>query len=284
MKDSSGALIILLAVSALLLALFALSVYLPRILKKHERDSEHNKLTTVMGAFDVLGNEIKALKEQLIIKERLAALGEVSAGIAHEFRNPMGVIAGYAKLLMKSFDENDDRRHSVQGILNEIVEMNAVMEELLNFSKSVPIRKSDIAAADLLQNVLKGFGEDEAGITVSCNGNITVRGDETTLRQAVKNLVRNALEAGEGVSVHVEKGSLAGRKGVFILVTDKGKGIPPDELNKIFKPFYTTKEKGTGIGLSLVQKIVMAHGGSVSAESVEGNGSTFRIFLPEEGM
>ena len=93
-------------------------------------------MNTLMGAFSALGGEINSLKEQLIMKERLAALGEVSAGIAHEFRNPMGVIAGYAKLLLKGLEDADDRKVIVQAILNEIEEMNRVMEELLKFSKA----------------------------------------------------------------------------------------------------------------------------------------------------
>jgi signal transduction histidine kinase len=284
MRDSSGILFILFSIFVVLIALFALVVSLPRILKKKEKEKEYSELNTVMGAFNVLGSEIKSLKEQLIIKERLAALGEVSAGIAHEFRNPMGVIAGYAKLLLKSFDEHDDRRDSAQGILNEIEEMNTVMEELLKFSKSAPLHKTNIDASGLLSSVLKSTGDDEARITVSCDEKIMLQGDETTLRQALKNLVHNALDAGDRVSVHVEKGSLSGRKGVFIFVKDNGKGIPATDMQKIFQPFYTTKEKGTGIGLALVQKIAMAHEGSVNAKSTEGEGSTFNLFLPEETL
>src|SRR5208337_2708790 len=103
---------------------------LPRLFRKKTQKAEPIEMDTVMGAFSALGGEISSLKEQLIMRERLAALGEVATGIAHEFRNPMGVIAGYAKLLLKGLEDSDNRKEIVQAILNEIEEMNRVMEEL----------------------------------------------------------------------------------------------------------------------------------------------------------
>ena len=236
-----------------------------------------------MGAFTTLGGEIKSLKEQLVMKERLAALGEVSAGIAHEFRNPMGVIAGYARLLLKGLDDTDNRKEIVQAILNEIEEMNRVMEELLKFSKSEPLNKTDIEVVSFVTDIVNSMGNTASEIKFSPCGPVLIKGDKTLLRQAVKNLLQNAVHAGDKIRIDIEKADSstgAGKDGVSIAIKDNGKGIPGTDFNKIFMPFYTTKSSGAGIGLALVHKIALAHGGTTSVNSKEGKGSTFRLFLP----
>lgn len=282
MKAGPDILIIFLTASVFLILLFIVAIFLPRLLKKDEAKTESAELSTVINAFHALGDEIKSLKEQLVIKERLAALGEVSAGIAHEFRNPMGVIAGYTKLLLKSFDENDQRREIVQGILKEIEDMNRVMEELLKFSRSEPIKKADINLTKCIKDVIQGMGEASKRIDFWCSDNVVIKGDETLLKQAIKNLVHNAIDAGDRVWIDVEKGVSLNKDGVFIVVRDNGAGVSVKNMDKIFMPFYTTKDKGSGIGLALVQKIATEHGGNVSVESRDGEGSTFSVFLPND--
>ncbi|MDI6727734.1 MAG: ATP-binding protein [Thermodesulfovibrionales bacterium] len=291
MKAGPDSLIVFLAASIFLILLFIVAIFLPRLLKKEEAKKESAEINTVVNAFRALGDEIKSLKEQLVIKERLAALGEVSAGIAHEFRNPMGVIAGYAKLLLKSLDENDNRREIVQGILNEIEDMNCVMEELLKFSRSEPIKKIDINLTTSIKDVIQSMGDSADKIDFSLLDDVSIKGDETLLKQAIKNLVHNAIDAGERVWIDVKRGAWAERQslgtesqkdGVYITIRDNGKGIADRDVDRIFMPFYTTKEKGSGIGLALVQKIVMGHGGNITVESKEGEGSTFRVFLPKD--
>ncbi|MEW6740478.1 MAG: two-component system sensor histidine kinase NtrB [Nitrospirota bacterium] len=282
MKAGPDILIIFLTASIFLILLFIVAIFLPRLLKKEEAKKESAEINTVVNAFRALGDEIKSLKEQLVIKERLAALGEVSAGIAHEFRNPMGVIAGYTKLLLKSLDENDNRREIVQGILNEIEDMNRVMEELLKFSRSEPIKKIDINLTTSIKDVIQSMGDSADKIDFSLLDDVSIKGDETLLKQAIKNLAHNAIDAGDSVWIDVEKGVSLNKEGVFIVVRDNGAGIPVNDVDRIFMPFYTTKDKGSGIGLALVQKIVTEHGGNISVESREGEGSTFRVFLPKE--
>ncbi len=280
MRSYPETLIVLLAASFVLIVLFFLAVYLPRLFKKKTLEAEPVEMNMLMGAFSALGGEINSLKEQLIIKERLAALGEVSAGIAHEFRNPMGVIAGYAKLLLKGLEDADERKEIVQAILNEIEEMNRVMEELLKFSKSEPINMMDIDLVSFISDIVKGMGQTACEIKFSPCGPVSIKGDMTLLRQALKNLLQNAVHAGDKIRIDIEQTDLSGRQGVSIAIKDNGKGMPETDFNKIFMPFYTTKSRGTGIGLALVQKIALVHGGSVSVNSKEGKGSTFRLFLP----
>lgn len=288
MKAYPDTLLIFLSASVFLILLLAVLVFLPRLIRK--KDSTRERITetdSVIGAFHALGNEIQSLKEQLIVRERLAAIGEVSAGIAHEFRNPMGVIAGYAKLLSKSFEDSDSRKEIARGILKEIEEMNIVMEDLLQFSKPGLLKKTDINLTGTITDMLKGFGDEAAcNIDISSGDSIVIKADETLLKQALKNLIRNALDAGDPalktVWINIERGSSSGKEGVFIFIKDNGRGIAESDINKIFMPFYTTKERGAGIGLALVQKIAMGHGGNVSVESREGEGSTFRLFLPND--
>ncbi|MBI5212492.1 MAG: hypothetical protein HY957_03855 [Nitrospirae bacterium] len=287
MKAYPDTLLIFLSASVFLILLLAVLVFLPRLIRKKDSTKERTTETdSVIGAFHALGSEIQSLKEQLIIKERLAALGEVSAGIAHEFRNPMGVIAGYAKLLSKSFEDSDSRKEIARGILREIEEMNLVMEELLQFSKPGSIKKTDVNLTNSIKDIIQETDEAAHGIDFPSGENLVVRADETLLKQALKNLIRNALDAGDPalkkVWINIERGSSSGKDGVFIFIKDNVKGIAETDIDKIFMPFYTTKERGAGIGLALVQKIAMGHGGNVSVESREGEGSTFRMFLPLE--
>lgn len=255
-------------------------VFLPKLLRKKEPPpARRTEVDVIADSFQMLGNELKSLKEQLIMKERLATLGEISAGIAHEFRNPMGVIMGYAKLLLKDLDENDGRRETVLAIIREIDGMNRVMDELLKFSKSEPLNKTEV---DLTRMVFEAVKEciRPSDTFFESEGIFVIKGDETLLKQAVKNLLNNALYAGQKATVDLKDVLLSGKKGVFIEVSDNGMGIAAENMKKVFSPFYSTKTDGLGIGLSLVQKIVMAHGGSVDVSSVEGQGSSFRIFLP----
>jgi len=262
-----------------LLAVFV--VLLPKLLKKKEEQPASTVQSDMIAdSFQMLGNELKSLKEQLVLKERLASLGEISAGIAHEFRNPMGVIMGYAKLLLKDLDEGDARREIVQSIIKEIDGMNRVMDELLKFSKAEPLNKTTIDLARLAGDVAMETARPE-DISCKSSGAVLVNGDETLLKQAIKNLLNNALYAARHATVVVAEGQQSGKKGAYLEVSDDGKGISSDHLKKVFQPFYSTKPDGLGIGLSLVQKIVMAHGGSVDVSSIEGQGSTFRIFLPK---
>jgi signal transduction histidine kinase len=265
----------------LIAILLVIVVFLPKLLNKREKSAPSGYDTDMLAeSFSMLGNELKSLKEQLIMKERLATLGEVSAGIAHELRNPMAVILGYSKLLLREMEGEDTRRETVQAIIRELDTMNRVMEELLKFSKSEPLNKVEFDAAEMIRNAIRESAKPEA-IGFACEKGRTVKGDETLLRQAIKNLLNNAIDAGSGVEVRLREGDLSGKKGIFIEVSDNGAGMSAEQIKKIFSPFYSTKESGLGIGLSLVQKIALAHGSPVEVSSIEGKGSRFRLFLVE---
>jgi len=223
--------------------------------------------------------DIKALQAQVELKHRLSQLGEMSAGISHELRNSMSVIAGYAKLLARKVEP--DAQPTVDSISSEITNMDKIISELLAFAKPSVLSREKVDLSSLLKETLRSAVADRDSIKslVRVEDSVTVEADEVLLRQALTNLFNNAAEAmPEGGSIEVELNRLYSKAGISI--KDTGSGIPENIIQKIFLPFYTTKEKGIGFGLALVQKIIVSHGGSIEVESKEGEGATFRIALP----
>ncbi len=223
--------------------------------------------------------DIKALRTQVELKERLSQLGEMSAGISHEFRNSMSVISGYANLLGKKLDPSNNA--AVDAILLEVRNMDVIISELLAFAKPTVLNTASVDLNDLVNKTVLAVVGDNKKIKVLINavGNVYVKADEVLLKQALANLFMNAAESmPEGGRLEVTTGSVSDK--VIITVKDTGHGMPEDIKSKIFLPFYTTKEKGIGLGLALVQKIIVSHGGSIDAESKCGKGTTFIITLP----
>lgn len=283
MKNAPELFVTFLLFTLLLVLILATVITILRFLKKREEKPVHIGMEQFTDAFKSLGGEINILKEQLLLKDRLAAMGEVSAGIAHQLRNPMAVIAGYSKLLLKSLDENDKRRDMLIAILKEVEEMNKVMEELFRLSRHEQINKTEIDILELIKKVAHSMAANSIKINFDETINLKIRGDDTLITQAIKNLVQNALDAGGEVWIKAFEGSLFGKQGVFMNILDKGKGIPKEDINKIFMPFFTTKADGVGIGLAMAHKIITAHEGNIAVDSMEGRGTVFKVFLPGSG-
>lgn len=229
---------------------------------------------------------VKDLEEQLRLKDSLATVGELTAGIAHEFRNGLATIHGYSKL----FDLNtlpETQRKYVEGIRAEAESLGQVVTNFLNFARpaqltltSVDLRAVCERAADETRADARSLGGD-----VEVRGEFDViQGDEVLLRQAFSNLLRNALEACAGSSVppriviqsEIDRAQKASR----ISVDDSGSGIDPALRERIFRPFFTNKRNGTGLGLALVQKIIVFHNGRIIATSSPLGGASFHITLP----
>jgi len=225
--------------------------------------------------------DIKQLQAQVELKQRLSQLGEMSAGIAHELRNSMSVISGYAGLLSRKVDS--EGKPTVQFIMTEIQHMNRIISELLSFAKPTDLSMGRVHLNGLIGKIADSAAEDHQRVTiaVSGEGEIYVNGDELLLGQAVSNVVINAIEAmPEGGTIDIELRKIHDR--AEIEIRDSGIGIPEDIRQKIFLPFYTTKEEGIGFGLALVQKIIVSHGGTIEVNSREGEGAAFVISLPAE--
>ena len=224
------------------------------------------------------------LEERLRLKETLAQLGELTAGIAHEFRNGLATIHGYGKLIDPSAVPPQYKPY-IEGIRQETVALGEVVTNFLNFARPTQL---SLATHDLAA-VVERAGDDLRHEIQQVGGEIVVTGqfgrvdaDDVLLRQAFSNLLRNAIEAcqGTGVVPHVRvEGSLeAGQARVS--VHDNGPGVDPSARDRIFRPFFTTKKTGTGLGLALVQKIVVTHNGRVTAGSSPSGGACFQVTLP----
>ena len=244
------------------------------------RDEENRTIGQILIFTDL--THLKAIESQMELRSRLSSLGEISAGIAHELRNPMGVIAGYTKLLSKKVDNS--LKSTVDAISKEIIAMDRIIYDFLSFAKPAELNISDIEFKSIIENCVATVISGRANISLNLdiNGLPIIKGDGVLLRQAFTNLIQNAFEAmPQGGKLAIKASTSTGTTGDFldVSISDTGHGIAEDMLNKIFLPFFTTKEKGTGLGLAIVHKIVISHGGGIFVESGD-KGTTFRIRLP----
>ena len=240
------------------------------------KDSARNIIGQILVFTDL--TELKAFQSQMELRERLANLGEMSAGIAHELRNPMAVISGYTKILMKKVDEG--ARPAVEAISREVGVMDRIISDFLSFARPTELVLSDVDLGELIRGCVQAVDDPSTGLRVVVDeqGELPlIRADEVLLRQSVTNLVQNAIEAmPEGGEVRI---GLRLDEAVHLFVSDAGHGMAEGIRDRIFLPFYTTKERGTGLGLSIVHKVVVSHGGTIDVESSE-KGTTFTINLP----
>jgi two-component system, NtrC family, sensor histidine kinase HydH len=242
----------------------------------------------ISGALCLMSDltEITALQKQIRWKENLAALGEMSAGIAHEFKNALATISGYAQMI-GSEAKSGDIHDSAERILDQTRSLAHVVTEFLRFAKPLEICYETVPMQTVVERVTAELHDVFPECEIGCEGNfVDLPGDEALLRQALLNLMRNAAESVRGsgkparVSVSGTMEELAGRKWQRICVADNGPGIPDHDLPKIFLPFYTTKSEGTGLGLAVVQKVALQHGGSIEARNRQGGGAEFLLWLP----
>ena len=230
--------------------------------------------------------ELSALQKQIRWKESLAALGEMSAGIAHEFKNALATISGYAQMIRSELQPGETR-DSAERILDQTRSLTHVVTEFLRFAKPLEICYETVPMQTLIERVAEELHESVPQCRVEWQGKFEeLPGDEALIRQALLNLTRNAAEAArEGgnspqVIIAGTIEDLGGRKWQRLCVADNGPGIPEQDLQKIFLPFYTTKSEGTGLGLAVVQKVALQHGGSIEARNRQGGGAEFLLWLP----
>ncbi len=241
------------------------------------RNAADEKIGLILVFSDL--TDIKALQGQVELKKRLTQLGEMSAGIAHELRNPMSVIAGYAKLLNKKAEASD--KTIVNAILTEIDHMDRIIAEFLAFAKPTDLNKTSLDLSEMIRETVASVigNNKEIRFLIKSERPVSVMADEILLRQAIRNLFINAVEAmPEGGDIEVELNYSHDK--VELSIRDSGHGISENTKHKIFLPFYTLKEKGIGLGLAIAQKVIVSHGGSIEVDSKEGEGATFRITLP----
>jgi signal transduction histidine kinase len=234
-------------------------------------------------------SDVVELEEQLRLKDTLARLGELTAGIAHEFRNGLATIHGYSRLMAPE-QLPEEFRPYLAGIRSETEALGQVVTNFLNFAKPARLTLAPLELGALVERVAADIRSDvEArGGELHVRGTFgRVDGDEVLLRQAVSNLCRNALEAcaDAGVAPRIDVEGTIDREGraVRVTVTDNGPGLTPDVAEGMFRPFFTTKTRGTGLGLALVQKIIVTHNGRVSALPAGQGGARIAFTLPLAG-
>jgi two-component system sensor histidine kinase HydH len=224
------------------------------------------------------------LEEQLRLKDSLARLGEMTAGIAHEFRNSLGTIHGYSHLMDPTRLPNEYRPY-LDGIRRETHALGEVVTNFLNFAKPTELVVTPVdlrATVDRAASEIRGDAENRGGDVVVRGEFGIVEGDDVLLRQAFSNLCRNALEACLAVErpprIAIE--GVVDRGHVRVAVLDNGPGIDAAHSDRIFRPFFTTKAAGTGLGLALVQKIIVTHNGRVTGRNEPAGGARFEVTLP----
>jgi len=251
---------------------------------------ESGEITGVVAVIrDV--TEIKDLNEEVARHKRLAALGKLSAGIAHEIRNPLSSIRGLAQFVYNSFSRTDERKEDLKTIIQEVDRLNKLVVQVLDFAKLKKPNLTKFSLNDLIRNIAELFKLEIKNKQIKFNLELSpdisqIQADEDQVRQILMNVIINAIQAipkkGE-IKIITEKALLRGESAIKLIIKDSGVGIPEKDFNQIFDPFFSTKEKGSGLGLSIVYKLTEAHQGEIKVESKEGEGTKFVIFLPQKG-
>jgi signal transduction histidine kinase len=258
-----------------------------KIIRARAEDPEIAPDSRPSGALCLLSDltELVALQKQIRWKENLANLGEMSAGIAHEFKNALATVSGYAQMIRS--ETSGDVRDSAERILDQTRALAHVVTEFLRFAKPLEISYETVPMQTIVERVAEELREALPQAAIATEGAFTdVPGDEALLRQALINLVRNGAESARDagaeprVTISGTIEELGGRSWQRIRVSDNGPGIPERDLPKIFLPFFTTKSDGTGLGLAVVQKVALQHGGSIEARNQGGGGAEFLLWLP----
>ncbi len=231
--------------------------------------------------------ELSSAQQRLIQTEKLASMGQISAGVAHEINNPLGTILLYSHMLLKQLGD-DPRREDFQMIANEAMRCKNIVRGLLDFARQSRISKSPTTLSNLIEEVIAITNPkaQTTGVTLICDiqSDLPIMMlDEAQTKQMLINLIDNGIDAINGrgevfISAHLT----SQHDSVDIVVKDSGSGIPPENLSRLFTPFFTTKEmgKGTGLGLAIAYGIVKMHSGDIRVESEEGKGTIFSICLP----
>ena len=251
---------------------------------------ESGEITGVVAVIrDV--TEIKDLNEEVARHKRLAALGKLSAGIAHEIRNPLSSIRGLAQFVYNSFSKTDERKEDLNAIIQEVDRLNKLVVQVLDFAKLQKPNLTHFSLNDLIGKITELFKLEIKDKQIKFSPELSpdiskIQADEDQVRQILMNVIINAIQAipkkGE-IKIKTEKTLLKGEPAIKLIVEDSGIGIPEKDFTQIFDPFFSTKDEGSGLGLSIVYKLVEAHQGEIKVESKEGEGTKFVIFLPQKG-
>jgi len=230
--------------------------------------------------------ELRRLEDQMRRAERLATVGQLAAGVAHEIRNPLASISGSIELLRATPQASEDDRTLMAIVHREIQRLNVLIGDLLDYANPRPSEPVDFDLDVLVREILQVARGDQAFAEIEASAKVAERlhlhADPAKLRQVLWNLLRNAADAAATGGKHVRIEGYARGDDVCIVIADDGPGIPPEQVDRIFDPFFTTKRTGTGLGLATCHTIVAEHRGRIHVESTVGKGTKMVVTLPRQ--
>jgi two-component system sensor histidine kinase HydH len=247
-------------------------------------DSQQQYMGKVLLITDV--TEIRSLEQRMRENERLAAIGRMAGGVAHEVRNPLSSIKGLALLLKNKFTAGSKEQDTADLLIQETERMNRTITEMLSFTRPTDLRLGRVDLAALLERSLQLIKAEAVDNHIATTLEVErellpVSGDVDRLQQVMMNVLLNAMQAMErGGRLTVALANREDGQSVVLQINDTGTGIAVELLPQVFYPYFTTKQGGTGIGLAISQKIIVDHGGSIELESDPGTGTTVTIQLP----
>lgn len=256
------------------------------LLSKTNFDTESNNKNTILVFRDL--TKQKLLEDQIQRKERLVAMGELASGVAHEIRNPLNTISTITQQLQMDFEpaERKDEYRNLAGLVNkEVKRINDTVNSFLRFSKPEKIILAEFNLSDLTAQIrnlyIPMFAEKSIEFILNAEWDGIVNWDKNQIQQVLMNLLQNSFDAIKSsgiVKMNIKRDETTN---IIIEISDNGIGIPKNTISKIFNLYFTTKAKGTGIGLSIVQRIIFEHGGTISVNSEDNSGTLFTIILPQ---
>ncbi len=246
---------------------------------------ENGRKRGVIAVFQDL-TEARRMQERMRKADRLAAIGELSAGIAHEIRNPLASISGSIEMLYNELELSGENKRLMELIIKESDRLDRIINDFLEFARLRPPSRDAVSLCRCLDDVFVLLGNTPAmqgGLEAEIrhlDGDVTVRIDEEQMKQVLLNLAINAGEAMDGSGTILVETARVGADEVRISFADEGVGIGEEEAARLFEPFFTTKEGGTGLGLAIANKIVEAHGGRIEVQNRAQGGAEFSIIIP----
>ncbi len=250
--------------------------------------SSGDEFESLVASLNTMIGELNKRSEQLVQREKMASLGILTSGVAHELNNPLNNISTSVQILLEELEDADleYKKELLTQTEEQIQRARDIVRALLEFSREKSFKRKKVKLVDLVENTLKlikGEIPTHVQLTVEIPADIQGEMDPRRIEQVLINLILNGIQAMEaGGILSISACAAESEAGFYFEVSDTGKGIPPQDLGKIFDPFFTTKDvgKGSGLGLSVSHGIIKQHGGRIEVKSEVGQGSTFTVFLP----